>query len=152
KLGGALEGTAQGTWNSKSSLAAKFVEHPGIAVSGTTTGEGTLSPKRIQLPDAPRSGSMFHWDATRTGTFTSHTEAARTVETSGKMSDSGTIPILFKVTRGDCVTIEGTFDPAGLRWVGMGPDATVDSRKGTFEIHHTPRTGTMTSRPCSKRR
>ena len=139
KLGGALEGMALGTWNSESNVAAKFVEHPGIAGSGTITTEGKLSPKRIQLPDAPGSGSMFRWDAARTGTFTSHMEAARTVETSGKLSDSGTTPIFFNVTRGDCVTIEGTLDPRNLQnWVviGMGPDATVHSWKGTFEIHH----------------
>ena len=139
KLGGALEGMALGTWNSESNVAAKFVEHPGIAGSGTITTEGKLSPKRIQLPDAPGSGSMFRWDAARTGTFTSHMEAARTVETSGKLSDSGTTPIFFNVTRGDCVTIGGTLDPRNLQnWVviGMGPDATVHSWKGTFEIHH----------------
>ena len=141
KFGGAFEGTAQGTWNSKSSSGIKFRNHTGIAVSGTTTGEGTLSPKRIQLADAPRSGSMFHWDATATGTFTAHYEAARTFETSGKVSDSGTKPILFKVTRGDCVTIEGTVDPTGLRWVEMGPDASVDSWKGSFEIHHHAKDG-----------
>jgi len=141
KFGGAFEGTAQGTWNSKSSSGIKFRNHAGIAVSGTTTGEGTLSPKRIQLADAPRSGSMFHWDATATGTFTAHYEAARTFETSGKVSDSGTKPILFKVTRGDCVTIEGTVDPTGLRWVEMGPDASVDSWKGSFEIHHHAKDG-----------
>ena len=139
KLGGALEGMALGTWNSESNVVAKFVEHPGIAGSGTITTEGKLSPKRIQLPDAPGSGSMFRWDAARTGTFTSHMEAARTVETSGKLSDSGTTPIFFNVTRGDCVTIGGTLDPRNLQnWVviGMGPDATVHSWKGTFEIHH----------------